>query len=113
MRWQKTRFSLWFTLKKTFRTTAAVGLFIFGLVATFDYIHAENAALKAIKAAQKTYKNPLMPERDMADPHVIRVEDKYYLYPTSHGKGFEVFVSTDLVQWENKGLAFEDPRGGA
>lgn len=114
MLWQKSFVSFWFSLKKVTRTSVAVGLFVTGIVAAFDYIHAETVALKTEKAAvQKTYRNPLMPELNMADPHVMRVGEKYYLYPTSHGKGFDVFVSDDLVNWENKGLAFDDPRRGA
>jgi beta-xylosidase len=49
----------------------------------------------------------------MADPHVIRVDGKYYLYATTHTRGYDVYVSDDLVAWENKGRVFSDPRGGA
>jgi len=49
----------------------------------------------------------------MADPHVIKVGDTYYLYATTHTKGYDVYISKDLVNWENKGRAFDDPRGGA
>jgi beta-xylosidase len=63
------------------------------------------------KNAAKTYRNPLLP--DMADPHVIRVDGKYYLYGTTHTRGYDAFVSDDLVHWTNKGLAFDDPRRGA
>jgi beta-xylosidase len=59
-----------------------------------------------------TYRNPLMPEREVADPHVIRVDGKYYLYATTDAKGYEVFTSDDLVHWERKARAFVDPRGG-
>lgn len=65
------------------------------------------------KAAEATYSNPLLPDRNIADPHVIRVNGKYYMYPTSHTRGFEVFVSEDLVNWEPKGDVFDDPRAGA
>ncbi len=61
----------------------------------------------------RTYRNPLLPDRRMADPHVIRVGGKFYLYATTDTKGYEVFVSDDLVNWQCKGRAFEDPRGGA
>jgi xylan 1,4-beta-xylosidase len=61
----------------------------------------------------KTYRNPLLADHDMADPHVIQVDGKYYMYPTSHGRGFDAFVSEDLVNWESKGRVFEDPRRGA
>src|SRR3954470_22713298 len=65
----------------------------------------------AVKPA--TYRNPLLPEREMADPDVIRVNGTYYLYATSDTRGYEVFVSTNLVHWSRIGWAFEDPRGGA
>src|SRR5436853_7569425 len=61
----------------------------------------------------KTYRNPLLPEREMADPDVIRFNGKYFLYATSDTRGYEVFASDDLVNWRRQGWAFEDPRGGA
>ena len=64
-------------------------------------------------APAKTYRNPLLPEREIADPDILRVDGKYYLYPTTDARGFEVFVSDDLVHWERKARAFTDPRGGA
>lgn len=67
----------------------------------------------AAHASAKTYRNPLLPEREMADPFVLRVDGKYYLYPTTDSRGYEVFVSDDLVHWERKARAFTDPRGGA
>jgi xylan 1,4-beta-xylosidase len=63
-------------------------------------------------AAAKTYRNPLLPDREIADPDVIRVDGQYYRYPTSDSRGIEVFVSDDLVHWERKARAFQDPRGG-
>ena len=49
------------------------------------------------KAPSKTYRNPLLPDVELADPFVLRVDGKYYLYPTSDARGYEVFVSDDLV----------------
>jgi beta-xylosidase len=43
---------------------------------------------------------------------VIKVGDTYYLYATTHTRGYDVYVGKDLVHWENKGLAFDDPRRG-
>jgi hypothetical protein len=31
------------------------------------------------KSPAKTYRNPLLPDREIADPFVLRVEGKYYL----------------------------------
>ena len=64
-------------------------------------------------ATNKTYRNPLMNGQSFADPHVIKVGDTYYLYATTHLAGYDAFVSKDLVHWENKGRAFDDPRRGA
>ena len=64
------------------------------------------------QAPTRTYRNPLLPEREIADPFVLRVDEKYYLYPTTDARGYEVFVSDDLVHWERKAHAFSDPRGG-
>jgi xylan 1,4-beta-xylosidase len=59
-----------------------------------------------------TYRNPILDRPGAADPTVIAFEGKYYLYPTLDSKGYEVFVSTDLVHWESKGKCFTDSRGG-
>ena len=67
----------------------------------------------AAPAAAQTYPNPLENLGGLADPHVIRVGETYYLYPTSHTEGYDAWTSTDLVHWEHKGRVFDDPRGGA
>jgi beta-xylosidase len=90
------------------RTTIAI---LPGILATGLLAHAQPAA-PTTAAHAKTYRNPLLPEREIADPFVLRVEKKYYLYPTSDTRGYEVFESDDLVHWERKSRAFSDPRGG-
>jgi len=67
----------------------------------------------AIAAPAKTYRNPIIDRLGPADPHVIRYRNKYYLYPTTDGKGYDVFVSDDLVRWEQKPKVFLWPHGGA
>ena len=57
-----------------------------------------------------TYRNPIIEAG--ADPTVIRYDGKYYLYPTLDTRGYDVFVSDDLVHWENKGKCYTDSRGG-
>lgn len=66
----------------------------------------------AAATTNKTYCNPLADGQQMADPHVIRVGDTYFLYATTHTRGYDVYESQDLVHWENKGSAFDDPRRG-
>jgi xylan 1,4-beta-xylosidase len=63
-------------------------------------------------APAKTYHNPLLPDREVADPQVIRANGKYYLYATTDTRGYEVFESADLVHWDRKARAFRDPQGG-
>lgn len=70
-------------------------------------------AYATFSAEPTTYTNPILTENNPADPDVIEYERKYYMYATSHGRGYDVYVSSDLINWENKGLAFDDPRGGA
>jgi xylan 1,4-beta-xylosidase len=81
------------------------------LVLSTSTVIAEPAAESTAKPL--TYRNPILTEGSPADPHVIRVDGTYYLYATTHGRGFDVLTSTDLVNWEPKGRAFDDPRGGA
>jgi xylan 1,4-beta-xylosidase len=63
-------------------------------------------------ATVRTYRNPIVDAWHAADPTVIRYRGRYYLYPTLDTKGYDVFVSDDLVHWEKKGKCFTDPRGG-
>lgn len=71
------------------------------------------AVLAANPTPPKTYRNPLVGGQSFADPHVIKVGKTYYLYATTHTAGYDAYVSTNLVDWENRGRAFNDPRGGA
>ena len=86
--------------------SALVGAALVGAVA---------AALAQAPATrpERTYRNPIIDRIGPADPAVIRHDGKYYLYPTLDGKGYDVFVSDDLVHWEQKPKCFTDPRGGA
>lgn len=87
----------------------SAGLMLLGVAVSC----AVAATAVADEAARKTYQNPILTEHAPADPHVIRFEGKYYLYPTSHGRGYDAYVSENLVDWKNAGTVFHDPRGGA
>ena len=80
------------------------------VLSTFAATAATNSASVS---PPKTYRNPIIDRLGPADPHVIRYQGKYYLYPTTDSRGYDVFVSDDLVHWEAKGKAFTDPRRGA
>jgi len=59
-----------------------------------------------------TYSNPILTDNG-ADPDVILVNGTYYLYPTTHGRGYDAWTSTDLVNWKFRGPVFTAPYGGA
>ncbi len=60
-------------------------------------------------AKAATYTNPL--DVPVADPFVYQEDGVYYLYgtddPNGAALGIPVFTSTDLVNWEARGYAFE------
>lgn len=96
-------------MKKLFNAALLITL----AIAPGQFACAQRAATNTPAAvAQKTYRNPLLNGAQMADPHVIRVDGTYYLYGTTHTRGYDVYVSKDLVNWENKGSAYDDPRRG-
>ncbi|MBI4578983.1 MAG: family 43 glycosylhydrolase [Planctomycetes bacterium] len=70
-------------------------------------------ATRPAATTARTYRNPIIDRIGPADPAVIRYQGRYYLYPTLDGKGYDVFISDDLVRWRQKGKCFTDPRGGA
>lgn len=56
-------------------------------------------------ASADQFANPL--DVLIADPHVLKDGDTYYLYGTSEMNGFKVWSSTDLVNWHYQGVAFQ------
>jgi beta-xylosidase len=81
------------------------------LVTSFD--HSLVLAKESAARAANTYHNPIIPEAvGGADPTVIKFQGKYYLYPTLDGRGYDVFVSEDLVHWERKPKCYRDHRHG-
>ena len=66
----------------------------------------------AVPATERTYQNPVLTDDHPADPHVILVDGTYYLYPTTHTRGYDAWTSKDLVHWQHRGSVYEDPRGG-
>lgn len=64
------------------------------------------------RRAVPPYRNPIIDHIGPADPAVIRYQGRYYLYPTWDCRGYDAFVSEDLVHWERKPKCFTDSRGG-
>lgn len=56
-------------------------------------------AFAAHAETRPTYKNPVIDAIGPADPHVIEVDGRYYLYPTGNNSAYHVYTSTDLVHW--------------
>src|SRR5689334_24302922 len=83
-------------------------LFVIGLVPFAIAEPVPNA-----KARPRTYSNPILTDGGPADPDVILVDGTYYLYPTTHGHGYDAWTSTDLVNWKPRGRVFKAPHGGA
>lgn len=83
------------------------------LLAILISLAPANHAQTAVAQAAKTYRNPIIDLIGPADPAVILHDGTYYMYPTLDGKGYDVFVSKDLVNWERKPKCFTDSRGGA
>ncbi len=82
------------------------------LLLSGGYAYSEQNSCESTQSSQRSYSNPVIDIIGLADPHVLLYEGVYYLYPTGDGKGYDVFTSTDLVNWENQGKCFEDERGG-
>jgi beta-xylosidase len=93
-------------MKRSRLFTLLVSAMVAGVVAS-------GSAQAPVAGSKRTYRNPIIDRIGPADPHVIRHEGRYYLYPTTDGKGYDVFVSDDLVRWEQKPKCFTDSRGGA
>jgi beta-xylosidase len=94
------------------RSTLVFGLSACCLVSSTVPIAASEPSHDA-GARRQTYKNPILTDDSPADPDVILVDGTYYLYPTTHGHGYDVWTSTDLVNWKPRGSVFQAPRGGA
>lgn len=62
-------------------------------------------------SAEKKYKNPVFSDLQAADPYVLYHDGRYYCYSTSAPIGYYVYVSDDLVKWENAGLCLEKAWG--
>lgn len=56
---------------------------------------------------ERFYSNPL-PINNIGDPFILKASDgKYYCYATSASDGYKVWLSDDLVHWQDAGMAFK------
>ena len=87
------------------------------------------AAILAATGArvEKTYTNPILVETvvihreqpdnfsgvlGIGDPAVLFHAGKYYLYPTGDNSGYDVYVSSDLVNWKKGPRVFQSTERG-
>src|SRR5690554_6040719 len=49
---------------------------------------------------------------NIGDPFILPFDGIYYHYSTSSPLGFIVYTSNDLINWENKGLCYQDSKVG-
>ncbi len=76
---------------------------------------------------EKTYTNPVLVETmvihrtepdnfsgmlGIGDPTVLFHDGRYYLYPTGDNRGYDVYISDDLVHWEKGGRVFQSTERG-
>jgi beta-xylosidase len=48
----------------------------------------------------------------IGDPSVILHDGRYYLYPTGDNRSYDVYISSDLVNWKTGKKVFESPAHG-
>jgi len=100
------------------RTLAVLAVSLLGITAFFAWG----------KSRGKTYVNPVLVETytiqrpnpayyrgtlGIGDPSVIRHEGLYYLYPTGDNRGYDVYISKDLVAWRKGPRVFQSKERGA
>ena len=78
------------------------GLFLLMLTANSSVLFAQTDK----PGTEKSYQNPIPVE--LADPYVLKVKGKYYMYGTGGGasNGFAAYSSTDLFHWKDEGQVY-------
>jgi beta-xylosidase len=100
-----------------------------GIVRIIVFCILSIAILDARSAmAERTYSNPVLVEvlniksenpdhifgkLGIGDPAVIFHEGKYYLYPTGDNRGYDVYISSDMITWEKGPRVFMTSEPGA
>ena len=103
--------------KRTFAAISAAAFCLLGII-----IFAATSAME-----EKTYSNPVLVETfiiqreqpdnfsgvlGIGDPTVLFHEGKYYLYPTGDNRGYDVYISQDLVNWQKGPRIFNSSEPG-
>jgi xylan 1,4-beta-xylosidase len=69
-------------------------------VAIFGLAYAQPAKTYTNPVLVERFTSPIMGTMGIGDPAVIFHEGKYYLYPTGDNRGYDVYISSDLVHWK-------------
>lgn len=86
----------------------AIGLIVIILAAGWEVYDAN---MKKQKTKAIHYTNPVVGMTNIGDPFVLKTGSTYYMYATSDAStGFKVWKSSNLADWEEKGLAFDSSR---
>ncbi len=86
--------------------TKTIGLIVFFII----LVLVGSGGLLAFMNHEKTinYTNPVGGITNIGDPFVLKDGDKYFMYATSAATiGFRVWQSDNLVDWEEKGMAYD------
>jgi len=92
--------------------------FIFSITfATADETYTNPVLVETINIQDqhigKNHFNQFSGIMGIGDPTVIFHKDKYYLYPTGDNQGYDVYTSSDLVNWAKGPRVFRSEERGA
>lgn len=90
-------------------TGTGIGIIDNGYGSTVKITNIEEAFFMA--PSGQVYANPVGSDSQGADPGVLFWDGMYYCYATSEEKGYNVYSSPDLVNWENRGKCIESAWG--
>ncbi len=60
----------------------------------------------------ETFRSPVVGMMGIGDPAVIFHKGRYYLYPTGDNRGYDVYISRDLVHWKKGPRVFRSAESG-
>ncbi len=94
-----------------FRAIAGLVFFLHACIFCLGQVRAEKAYSNPVLV--ETVSSPFWGTMGIGDPAVIFFEGKYYLYPTGDNRGYDVYISTDLVHWDKGPRIFRSKELGA
>ncbi|MDP4291935.1 MAG: glycoside hydrolase family 43 protein [Bacteroidota bacterium] len=82
------------------------------ILASAINVSCQTSVKETINGKVSTYTNPLGGITNIGDPYILKYGEKYYMYATSSNKGFKVWESNNLIDWQMKGLALDKDNPG-